>query len=613
MEKQKHLKKNSNKEENKTNEEVSELILKEIMKKKLIDNIDRLKSRGKIENLKRNLSRKYKLSKMPTNIVLLNYVNNLRISNDKKNKLRELLLTKPSRSISGVTPVAIMGYPFPCPHGKCAYCPGGPESYFGETPQSYTGKEPASRRALRAHYDSYLQVFNRLEQYLVMGHSPEKVELIIMGGTFPSFKINYQDFFIEYAFKAMNDFSRLFYKKDKRNKDEKKIFNYKKFIEFFELPAVFKDERTKRIQTKLLNLKYKGKTNLKREQIKNEKSRIRDVALCIETRPDYSMEKDINQMLKLGTTRVELGVQSLKDTVLKRVNRGHSVGDVIKATQLLRDSFLKIGYHIMPGMPGVSMEDDVNTFKELFSNPDFKPDALKIYPLMVFKGTKVYEWWKKGKYRPLTTKEASEIIVKSMKYIPEYCRIMRIQRDIPTKYSEAGVDITNFRQYVQKKMEKLKIKSRDIRAREPRGRRIDFNSIRLIRRNYEANNGQEIFLSYEDTKNDILIGFVRLRIPYKPFRKEITEKTAGIRELHVYGRAIPIDEKITKNSNKGIDKYEKLQHRGFGRKLMEEAERIALEEFDKNKMLVISGIGVKEYYKKLGYKKEGVYMGKRLK
>ncbi len=564
-------------------EQASKKIIEEVVRSKI-------KKREDIEKLKRSIARENHLPRMPTNIELLNFAERL-YSGEELKRLKRILLTKPSRSLSGVTPVAIMTYPFPCPHGKCAYCPGGPDSFFGKTPQSYTGKEPAARRATRANYNPYLQVMNRLEQYIVLGHEPEKVELIIMGGTFPSFKKEYQEFFIKKSFQAMNDFSDMFF--------NNKGFNTKKFQKFFELPAKFSDERTKRIQEKLLKIGERT-TTLEDEQRRNETSNIRVVAMCIETRPDYSREAHINEMLKLGTTRVELGVQSLYDDILKKVKRGHGVKEVVEATQLLKDSFLKVGYHMMPGLPGSNEEKDVAMFKKLFEDERFKPDALKIYPLMVFKGTEIYEWWKRGEFKPLTTKEATEEIIKIKQHIPKYCRIMRVQRDIPTKFSEAGVDITNLRQHIHEEMERRGLKCNCIRCREPRGRKIDFENVRLKRMDYRASGGYEVFLSYEDEKNDLLLGFIRLRIPNKPFRREISEKTAGIREVHVYGRAVPIGKKLK----------EGVQHRGFGRKLLEEAERIALEEFDKREMLIISGIGVREYYRKFGYKRKGVYMSK---
>ncbi|MEM2121852.1 MAG: tRNA uridine(34) 5-carboxymethylaminomethyl modification radical SAM/GNAT enzyme Elp3 [Candidatus Woesearchaeota archaeon] len=553
---------------------------------------EKISNKEEIDSLKKEVSKNFKLKRMLTNIRILCYANN-----EELKKLKNVLVTKPFRSISGVTPIAIMTMPLNCPHGKCIYCPGGLKSFFGDVPQSYTGKEPAALRALRADYDAYVQVFNRLEQYLVTAHNPEKIELIIMGGTFPSFDLKYQEDFVMNAFKAMNDFSNMFYNKNG--------FDFERFKEFFELPADVKDpERTKKIKQKILEIKNKKLRDLNYEQKRNEISRIKCVAFCIETRPDYSMESHVKQMLKLGTTRVELGVQTIYDEILKKISRGHSVDDSIRATQILKDSFLKVGYHMMLGLPGSDKNLDFGMFRILFEDQRFRPDALKIYPTMVLKGTELYDLWKNGSFKPLTTEEACDLVIKIKDFVPEYCRIMRIQRDIPTKYTDAGVSITNFRQFVHNKMRSLNKKCRCIRCREPRGRKIDFNSIRMKRFDYEASNSTEVFLSFEDVKNDFLIGFLRLRIPYKPFLKFIDNKTAGIREVHVYGTAVPIGEKSLLENQ--------LQHRGFGRELVMEAERIAKEEFDIKKILVISGIGVRDYYRRLGYKKYYYYMMKKI-
>ncbi|MBL7100364.1 MAG: tRNA uridine(34) 5-carboxymethylaminomethyl modification radical SAM/GNAT enzyme Elp3 [Nanoarchaeota archaeon] len=552
-------------------------LIKEIISKKL--------SLAEALKLRRTLARKYKPKVFPSIIQILYHADEKQIP-----KLKHLI-TKPTRTISGVSVVAIMTKPIKCPHGKCTPCPGGPKSFFGNVPQSYTGNEPATMRAIRNFYDSYLQVFNRLEQYILMDRVPDKIELIIMGGTFPSFPKAYQENFIKYAFKAVNDFGKMFYKKDN--------LQFEKFKKFFELPGDINDtEREGRIKKRILKLKKE--CNLVSEQKKNEKAKLRCVGLCVETRPDYCGKKEINQMLKLGTTRVELGVQSTYDDVLKRIERGHKVEDSVKATQLLKDSFLKVGYHTLPGLPSSSPKLDVNMFRELFSNQNFMPDALKIYPCMVLRGTKLYKEWKKKKYRPITTEEAIRVIIETKKYIPKFCRVLRIQRDIPTKVTEAGVDITNLRQKIHEVMEKKNIKCKCIRCREPRDKKVDFKNVKLLRFDYEASNGKEIFLSFEDVKNDILLGFCRLRKPYKSFRKEINADSVGIRELHVYGEAIPI-------GNIG-----RIQHKGYGKKLLSEAERIAKREFKAKKILVISGIGVKGYYSKLGYKKDGLYMSKKL-
>ena len=557
-------------------------ILKILKQKKL--------SKQEISKLKIKFCRKYHIN-IPTDIRIL-------LSADAKDrKLLKHLITKPTRTISGVAVCAIMTKPIKCPHGKCAICPGGPGSVFGNMPQSYTGKEPAARRAIRNNFDPYLQVMNRLEQYIMTGHVPDKLELIIMGGTFPSFKKTYQDYFIKYALKAMNDFSKMFFSNDN--------LNLEKFKKFFEMPGNFQDEkRVKRIQKKLMKLK--SKTTLEKEQKRNENSKIRCVGLTIETRPDYAKLKHANYMLKLGATRVELGVQTVYDNVLEKIERGHSVQDSIDATKTLKNTGFKVNYHMMIGLPGSDRKKDINSFKKIFSNQDFKPDMLKIYPCMVLKGTKIYKWWKNKKYIPITTEEAVEIITEIKRFVPPYVRIMRVQRDIPTYLTEAGVDRNNLRQYVEKELKEKGIKCNCIRCREV-GHKLKKEKIKLNSKNiklkvieYDASNGKEFFISYEDVKNNALIGFCRLRFPSQSLRKEITNKSVLIRELHVFGSAIALGKKGN------------IQHVGYGKKLLAKAEQIAIKN-KKHKIVVISGIGVRNYYRKLGYKKQGPYMVKYLK
>ena len=557
-------------------------ILKILKEKKL--------SKQEISKLKIKLCRKYHIS-IPTDIKIL-------LSADVKDrKLLKHLITKPTRTISGVAVCAIMTKPIKCPHGKCAICPGGPKSAFGNIPQSYTGKEPATRRALRNDFDPYLQVMNRLEQYVMIGQIPEKIELIIMGGTFPSFKLDYQEEVIKYALKAMNDFSSYFFRKNE--------LNLKRFKEFFEMPGNFQDDkRVNRIKKKLLKLK--NKTTLEKEQKKNESSKIRCVGMTIETRPDYAKLEHANQMLRLGATRVELGVQTVYDDVLEKIERGHSVRESIEATRVLKNLGFKINYHMMPGLPGSDKTKDINAFKKLFENPDFKPDMLKIYPCMVLKGTKVYTWWKDKQYNPITTKDAVEIISEVKSLVPRYVRIMLVQRDIPTQVTEAGVDRNNLRQYIYKALQEKHIKCSCIRCREIGHKlkkekiKINPKDIKLNIIEYDASDGKEFFISFDDMKNDALIGFCRLRFPSENLRKEITKNSALIRELHVFGSAVEIGRKG------------EIQHAGYGKKLLKKAEQIAIKN-KKHKMIVISGIGVRNYYRKLGYKTQGPYMIKKLK
>ena len=495
----------------------------------------------KVDKIIKSFCKKHGLTEMPTKIELLTAC-----TQEERKKLKSFLRTKPSRTISGVSVITVVAKPAPCP-GTCIYCPRGVNA-----PQSYTGFEPAIQRGIRNKYDPFLQTKDRLNQYKITGHPSSKIEIIILGGTFPALRKNYQELFVKRIFDALNE---------------------------------------------------KESKSLEEAQKLNEKAKHRCVGITIETRADYCFKKHINQMLKLGTTRVEIGVQSVYPEILKKVKRGHDVEDVVRATRLAKDSALKVTMHIMPGL-FVDFQKDLEQFKILFQNPDFRPDSLKIYPTLVIRGTKLYEMWKRGKYKPLTTSEGIKLISEAMKFIPKYCRVIRVQRDIPSTKVVAGIKKSNLRELVEKECEKKRIRIQEIRYREVghkmrKGVFPDIESIKLCRFDYEASRGREIFLSFEDVKNDILIGFLRLRIPFKPFRHEINERSALVRELHVYGPSISIGEK-------GVG----WQHRGFGKKLLKEAERIAKEEFDKKKMIIISGIGTREYYRRLGYRKDGVYVSK---
>jgi len=546
----------------------------------------RLTKPQEIIKLRNQLARKLKPKSLPSIIQIL-----LRVNPNYLKRIKSIFI-KPVRTLSGVTIIAIMAKPIACKHGTCIFCPGGPGSIFGDTPQSYTGKEPATMRAIRNDFDSYLQVFNRLEQYIISGHQVDKVDLIFMSGTFTSFPLNYQEEFTHGAFKAMNDFSDLFY-------DKNGNLDLKKFRDFFELPGDVNDEtRIKKIREKVLKLKAK-KIDLEKEQKRNEKSRIRCIGLTIETKPDYARLKHGNEMLKLGCTRVEVGVQSVYDDVLKTTNRGHTLQDTINSVRELKDLGFKINAHYMLGLPGTTKEMDLNGINTLFTNPDFRPDMLKIYPCLVLKGTPIYELWKRELYTPLTTEEAAEIISEFKRNIPYYVRIMRIQRDIPTYMTKAGVDRTNLRQYVHDLLRKKGLKCKCIRCREI-GRSKKLGKIKLFVEEYDASKGKEFFISLEDEER-ILVGFCRLRFPSQFLRPEITKTSALIRELHVYGTATAIGEEGS------------IQHQGYGKRLMITAEDICKKN-GRDKLVVISGIGVREYYsKKLGYKLEGPYMVKPLK
>ncbi len=531
------------------------------------------------------------LNKLKSQIAKKYHLNNLPRDSDIMLASGLAIKSKTVRTLSGVAPIAVMTKPIPCKHGRCIFCPGGPSSYFGDVPQSYTGKEPSTMRAIRNNYDPYLIVFNRLEQYICLGHLPEKVEIIIQGGTFCSFPKEYQEEVIKYCFKALNDFSGLFY--------INKQFNLNKFKEFFELPSdIHSEERIKRVKEKILLIK--GDCILENEQEKNENANIRCIGLTIETKPDWGKLNEGNELLRLGCTRVELGLQSLYDNVLLFNHRGHDLNDSIESLQLLKDLGFKVNAHYMLGLPLSTKEMDIEGFRIMFEDQRFRPDMLKIYPCLVIKGTPLYNLWQKGKYNAIDTKEAAEIIAEGKRYIPEYCRIMRIQRDIPTHITDAGVNRTNLRQYVEQELKNKGIKCKCIRCRES-GRASVITKPELKILEYSSSEGREFFISFVD-RNNTLIGFCRMRFPSQFLREEITKDSALIRELHVFSSAVPIG----KNPSN-----EEMQHRGYGKMLLKKAEEIAKEN-GKNKIVVISGVGVKQYYYKQRYQKQGPYVVKFL-
>ncbi len=552
--------------------------------------------------LKIRLAAKHGLKKIPNDVEVF-----LNIPEADASVLRRQLRIKPVRTISGIASISIMTKPYGCPHGRCTFCPGGPKSVFGDVPQSYTGREPATMRAIRAGFDPYLQVFSRLEQYAVTGQAFDKVELIIQGGTFPWMPEGYKEEFVGYAYKAMNDFSSEFLA---GSSDEVDLLRYK---EFFEMPGQFKDEeRVKRVTEKMLLLKNSSGYNssnesasdfLLRQQKLNETAKVRCIGLTIETKPDWAKAPHGDHMLKLGCTRVELGIESVYEQQLKLTNRGHTIKDTKESLKQLKDLGFKINAHYMLGLPSSTRESDLEGLKELFSNPDFRPDMLKIYPCLVIKGTPLYTQWQRGQFTPITTAEAAETISEFKRFVPKWCRIMRVNRDIPTYVTSAGIDRTNLRQYVLQLQQQKGITCSCIRCREI-GRRGWSGESEVTVTEYEGSKGREFFIAAEDPANDSLIAFCRMRFPSEQLRPEITSATAIIRELHVYASAVAIGDAPDSNT--------KLQHRGFGRKLMAAAEEIA-KKSGMCKMLVISGVGTREYYRKLGYGYDGPYMGKRLR
>jgi len=504
--------------------------------------------------MKRRAAKEYEVS-FPSNAELLKAYHKLlgykRIKPSKT--IESLLRTRPVRSLSGIINVSVLTKSYPCT-GKCIYCP----SQKG-IPKSYLDSEPAVMRAVLNKYHPYKQVRMRLRALKNNGHPIDKVELRIIGGTWSYYPKQYQTWFVKECFRACNDFGK---KTGKRQ-----------------------------ILTQL--------------QEKNEKAKSRIVGLSIETRPDSITKIEIKRMRKLGITMVEMGVQSIYDNILKTIKRGHYVKETIQATKLLKDAGFKICYQMMPNLPGSDLKKDKKMFKELFSNPNFQPDFLKIYPTAIIKNTELYKLWKEKKYKPYSEKELIKLIKDIKKEIPYYVRIQRITRDIPSKKIVAGpAKISNLRQFIAEEAKKEKWRCKCIRCREAREKTFNLEKLKIFRQDYKASGGKEIFLSFENKKRENIYSLLRLRIP-SPHSSENTflclRNSAIIREVHTYGQLRPIHKKHSSKKS--------LQHKGLGKRLIKEAEKIAKKEFGFNKIAVISGIGVRKYYSsKLGYRLKDSYM-----
>ncbi|WP_455393120.1 tRNA uridine(34) 5-carboxymethylaminomethyl modification radical SAM/GNAT enzyme Elp3 [[Eubacterium] cellulosolvens] len=525
-----------------------------------------IKTKNEIHNAKIQLCRKHGLTRVPSDADILEHA-----PEEYYEIVEPILRTKPMRTISGVAPVAVMTSPEKCPHGTCGYCPGGVDQ---GSAQSYTGFEPASLRAGSFDFDPYLQTKSRLEQLAAIGHPTDKIDLIIMGGTFTARPVEYQNCFITGCFAALNN-----------------------------EPV------------------WDTQADLEQLHEANERARHRCIGMTIETRPDWCKQQHVDKILNLGGTRVELGVQTVFDDVLVDVSRGHTVLDSIEATQVLKDSGLKVCYHLMPGLPGSGKERDMEMFDKIFDEPAFRPDMLKIYPTLVVKGTELFERWQRQEYEPLNTENAVDLIVHLKTHLPPWVRIQRIQRDIPVQYIDGGVDKSNLRQLVHRALEERGMSCNCIRCREVghqslRGHEPEMDNIKLQTITYAASSGSEVFISYEDAVNTLLIAFIRLRLPSSlAYRTEFqAEKTAVIRELKVFGPMVPLNGKQDGQTavETDLNPTRPWQHQGYGQLLLSAAERYAREHWGVKKMLVMSGVGVKPYYAKFGYKKDGVYMAKEL-
>ena len=500
------------------------------------------KNRKLLNSLKRRFSKRQSRG-MPKNSQLLEAYHKLikekRIKKDLKTEA--ILRLRKVRSLSGIVIVSVLTKPYPCP-GKCIYCP-----KEANAPQSYLKKEPAVARAVLCNYHPFTQTKSRIEALKKNGHPVDKIDLRIIGGTWSYYSPQYQTWFIKQCFDAVNG------------------------------------RKTR---------------NLQKAQKANEDAKKRIIGITIETRPDFINKKEIKRLRKLGITRVEIGVQSIYNDILEKNKRGHTVETTIKATKMLKDAGFKVCYQVMPNLLGSNKKRDLEMFKQLFKNPDFRPDYLKIYPLALLKEAPLYKEYKKNNFKPYSKKELIELLTKIKALVPYYVRIQRIMRDIPSDYIiEGGVKTSNLRQIVQKQ---LKRPCKCIRCREVKENYNPKEKLYLFKEKYKASQGEEVFLSFENKERTKLYSLLRLRNPSEAVLP-VLKGAAIVRELHTYGQLVSLTKK------------EKApQHKGLGKKLMKEAEKITKKEFKKDALAVISGIGVRNYYQKLGYWLKDTYMVKRL-
>lgn len=517
---------------------------------------------------------------------------------------------KPVRTISGVTPVTVLTKPFPCP-GKCIFCPSDIRM-----PKSYLSDEPGAQRAERNWFDPYLQVYNRLQALKNIGHKVEKVELIILGGTWSYYPENYQIWFIKECFRALNEFGnkdgresilstydflsdKLTLTADPKVNEEKLASKQIKGEEDRTYNKVIDDNYLK--PEKELGLdKVQTATwkQLEYQQRVNETASARSVGLVIETRPDHISEKEVIRVRRLGCTKTQIGVQSLSDDVLKKNKRGHGVAATRKAFKLLRLAGFKIHVHMMANLYGSTPENDIADFKKLFSDPDFKPDELKLYPCSLIGSAELMQYYNKGLWKPYSYEELLDVLSSSISATPEYCRLTRVIRDIPSTYIIVGNKLTNFRQIAEDNLKKIGEESIDIRAREIRGETFKEEEIEFKVTDYKTSVSDEKFLQFIVKKHgrEKILAFLRLSLPLEEQFIDELKGSAMIREIHVYGGVVNIGEKSGG----------KVQHLGLGTKLIEKAKQFTKEAGYK-KLNVISAIGTKEYYRKKGFTDGNLY------
>lgn len=508
--------------------------------------------------------------------------------------LETLLVKRAVRTLSGVAPVHVMSAPLGCP-ANCLYCPNEPGM-----PKSYLSNQPGSMRAILNDFDPYKQVTMRLRALYENGHHPEKIEIIENGGTWTALPRRYRVWFMTRCYQAANDFAP-------------SELGTRDFIPPKNSHLVVLNRLQKQpdhLLRESLRLQEDDEADLlpalfEAQQI-NETAAYRIIGVTVETRPDWLAPEELIHLRNIGCTKLEIGVQSIDDVVLKMNNRGHGAEAVRVATQNLRDAGFKVAYHMMPGMFKATAEGDVKMFKTLFSDPAYKPDFLKVYPCVVVKEAPLYKLWERGEFVPYDAETLMDVLVRIKQTFPRYCRVARLVRDIPSESISGGNKITNLREVIQREVKKRGIQCQCIRCREIMGE-ARAEELEMRDQVYETSGGEEHFLSFDSLNDDRLYAFLRLRLP-KAKNETVNScfpelrGAALIREVHTYG-------KLARLSNETEDA--KAQHKGLGRQLMQRAEEIARDSGYK-KIAVISGVGTREYYRKLGYTLEGTYMVKGL-
>lgn len=539
-----------------------------------------------LQKLKRQVAKETK-TKMPSQRDLLFCYRALLKSGKIKpsRTLEQILVLRSVRTISGVAPITVLAKPYPCP-AKCVYCP-----TEKNMPKSYLANEPAAARAVRNNFDPYRQVMTRLQTLYENGHPVDKLELIVKGGTWGSYPWPYDLWFITRCFEAANDFPH------ENNHTEKD-------------PSLLREGYSKEFL-------QKAEQRLLQAQGKNEKIQCRFIGITLETRPDWIDLEKIRRMRLLGTTRLEIGFQHSNDKIQKLTLREHTLQDTKAAVKLLRNAGFKVDFHTMPQLPGSTPKKDFKMYRILFKDSDLRPDMIKIYPCVVIKSADLYQWWKQGKYNPYKDSDLIEMLIKvKSEIIPPYVRISRLIRDFSSADIIAGNKVTNLREVIQGKMRERGLQCKCLRCREVgHAMKQSKKNIQEILRSkpllfeyvYKASDGKEFFISFESKDQRVVFAFLRMRFPSKDNKEIITlfpelDGAVFIRELHTYGHLVSLG-KIGEISSA------QAQHRGLGKKLMARAERIA-KNAGYTKMAVIAGIGVREYYRKLGYKKQGTYMVK---